>query len=83
MRHIICIDDLLAEKSNVILPDSDIKASYCYVIYTSGSTGKPKGVPITHRNIISLFYYSQYYLACAPHTRLYNVYGPTEASINF
>ncbi|MCU0287461.1 MAG: AMP-binding protein, partial [Acidobacteria bacterium] len=74
LRHIICIDELLAEKSNekisVVLPGSDIKASYCYVIYTSGSTGKPKGIPITHRNILPLFYYSQGYLGLGVKTRV-------------
>jgi surfactin family lipopeptide synthetase A len=32
-----------------------------YIIFTSGSTGKPKGCPITHRNLVRLFFNDKSY----------------------
>ncbi|HLP61012.1 MAG TPA: amino acid adenylation domain-containing protein [Candidatus Deferrimicrobium sp.] len=79
VRHLICIDDIciddMAEAGNKgvlngLKCDEGARALYCYVIYTSGSTGRPKGVPITHRNLLPLFYYSREHLGLGAGTRV-------------
>ena len=78
VQHLICIDDIVDGKNYGIINKATCgdcvaeisKEPYCYVIYTSGSTGKPKGVPITHRNLIPLFYYSMWYLGLGVDTRV-------------
>ncbi|MCU0290062.1 MAG: AMP-binding protein [Acidobacteria bacterium] len=72
VQYLFCIDANTGPKevSCKTLIKHDINAPYCYVIYTSGSTGRPKGVPITHRNVIPLFYYSQEYLGLGVKTRV-------------
>ncbi|MDD4921487.1 MAG: amino acid adenylation domain-containing protein, partial [Bacteroidales bacterium] len=57
--HIFDVDHQppLAEKEDLSpvsgFSDPDVTA---YIIFTSGSTGKPKGCPISHRNLVRLFF---------------------------
>ena len=37
-----------------------------YVIYTSGSTGRPKGVMIEHRNVITVYYWTDFQKVAPP-----------------
>ena len=46
----------LKEEGNNPLDYAIPPTAEAYVIYTSGSTGKPKGVPISHQNVVRLFF---------------------------
>jgi amino acid adenylation domain-containing protein/non-ribosomal peptide synthase protein (TIGR01720 family) len=57
----ICIDDAECTSGEGIELTSVNKPSdLCYIIYTSGTTGNPKGVMIEHKNVVRLFFNSDF-----------------------
>ena len=51
---LLSIDDMMADASDIALPENPTAAATCLIIYTSGTTGFPKGVMHSQASLIAV-----------------------------